>query len=733
MTDSKTLQITRRNFLQSSTAVSISFAFPFPILAKQDTSADAQSLTSWVTVSSDNVITILSPAAEMGQGSMTAIPMIFAEEFDADWKNVKIEFSPADDVIFKNPTSWVKGIMLTLGSSTVSGYYDAVRLYGAQARKVLMTTVADMWDVSLRELKTEPGVVIHKTSKRQLSYGEIIRHIKTVDQLPKITEAELKSEDDFRIIGSDIPRYDVPAKVNGSALYSIDVDLPDMLFATVLHSPVKGGVPIKVVNKAMIEKRPQILRVLKLPDAIAVVAETYQAAYLAEKELIIQWSQVEKLNNYDDKTGLAQHLAMVRDTNVKGMPIQQIGSLSDASKIEKKTYQAEYLSDYFYHAQLEPLNAVARVNSDKTVDVWAGTQAPTHCTRSVAAEMGIDVTKVNLHRTYLGGAFGRRGGQDHDFVIDAVQLSREMKRPVKVIWSREADVKIGRYKPIKAIKMRAAEDKDGKLVVWHHRTASDEALKQSDPYRYTQVGGWPVISSGGMEIDYDIDHILAEMLDPDTGVRAAPMRGIGGSVNKFAGECFLDEISLQKDIDPLDIRLALLSKHRTAQKVLNTVADMSGWREKIAGSGFGLAFQSAYYPTAYVVQVTVDEQSGIIHVPKVWVALDVGIAVHPKNIMAQIEGQIIFSISNVLNERITMTRGVVDQSNFHDYPIMRISEIPEIEVEILTRKNSKPLGVGDARCEIIPAAIGNAFTDLTGLRLRHLPFIPSRVKAVLKT
>lgn len=298
---------------------------------------------------------------------------------------------------------------------------------------------------------------------------------------------------------------------------------------------------------------------------------------------------------------------------------------------------------------------------------------------------------------------------------------------------READVKTGRYKPIKAIKMRAAEDKDGKLVVWQHRTASDEALKQSDPYRYKQVGGWPVISSGGMEIDYDIDHILAEMLDPDTGVRAAPMRGIGGSVNKFAGECFLDEIALQQGIDPLEIRLALLSKHDSAQRVLNTVADMSGWRKKKPGTGFGLAFQSAYYPTAYVVQVSVDEETGVIQVPKVWVALDVGIAVHPINIVAQIEGQIIFSISNVLKERITMTNGVVDQSNYHDYPIMRMSEIPEIEVEILTRENSKPLGVGDARCEVIPAAIGNAFTDLTGLRLRHLPFIPSRVRALLQT
>lgn len=733
MSDSQGMAISRRRFLQTSTGVCISFAFPLPVLGNRSSSDNDQALTAWVSVNSDNQITILSPAAELGQGSMTAIPMIFAEEFDADWDNVHVEFSPADDALFHNPTPWVKGIMLTLGSSAVSGYYDAVRLYGAQARKILLMSVAKYWQVPLSELETEAGVVVHRATSRRLSYGDIIAKVELIDALPDIKEGDLKADEDFRIIGSDIPRYDLPAKVNGSALYSIDVDLPGMLFATVTHSPVKGGVPLKVINRKAIEKLPEILRVVKLPDGVAIVSQTYEAAYLAEKELKIKWSQVEKLKGYNDRQGLEDHLAMVRNSKLKGMPIQKIGNVSEAWKGAAKKYEAEFLSDYIYHAQLEPLNSVARLNADNSVDVWAGTQAPTHCTRAVAAELGIDINKVNLHRTYLGGAFGRRGGQDHDYVIDAVQLSREMLKPAKVIWSREADVKTGRFKPIKAIKMQAGEDADGKLISWHHRTASDEALKQSDPYRYEKGGGWPVISSGGMEIDYDINHVLAEMLDPDTGVRAAPMRGIGGSINKFAGECFLDEITLQKGMDPLDIRLQLLSKHAIAKKVLNTVAKMSGWRKRHTGAGLGLAFQTAYYPTAYVVQVTVDLKTGVIHVPKVWVALDVGIAIHPKNIIGQLEGQIIFAISNVLKERITITNGVVDQSNFHDYPVMRMSDIPEIEVEVLTRSNSKPLGVGDSRCEIIPAAIGNGFSDLTGKRLRHLPFIPSRVMKSLNT
>lgn len=691
-------------------------------------------LTAWVHLGVDGTTTIASPAAELGQGSMTAIPMIFAEEFDADWSAVKIEFSAADDSVFYNPTSWVRGIMLTLGSSAVSGYYDAVRLHGAQARRMLLLSVARHWRVAMDELHTEAGVVIHAKTSRRMRYGEIVSQLDMVEEIPEVSESDLKAEKDFRIIGSDVPRYDLPEKVDGTARYSIDVALPGMLYATVLHSPVKGAVPIRVKNRKAIEGYAGVKKVVDLPDAVAVVATSYESAYLAEKQLEIEWSEVKKLRDYSDKSGLATHLAMVRDSKLQGMPIQQKGEIAKAEAMISRRYAAEYQADYLYHAHLEPLNAVARVSDDaRHVEVWAGTQAPTHCTRSIAAELGIDVQNVVLHRSYLGGAFGRRGGQDHDYVIDAVQLSRIMKSPVKAIWSREADVKAGRFKPIKAIVMEAGEDDSGRLISWRHRTASDEALKQSDPYRYEKGKGWPVISSSGMEIDYDIEHVLAEMLDPDTGVRAAPMRGIGGTVNKFAGESFLDEIAEKKNIDPLELRLQLLHEHESPRRVLETVAGMCNWRNRNRGDGLGLAFETAYYPTACVVQATLEQKSGRILVPRVWMAVDVGLAVHPHNIVGQIESQVIFTLSTVLKERISMTKGMVDQSNFHDYPIMRMSEIPEIEVAILTRENAKPLGVGDARCEPIPAAVANAFADLTGKRLRHMPFLPERVLGVLSS
>lgn len=722
----------RRDFLKTATGICFALSIPLPACATTENAVNSKALNAWVNVASDGTVTIASPAAEMGQGSMTAIPMIFAEEFDADWDSVEIEASPADDGVFHNPTWWVRGIMLTLGSSAVSGYYDSVRLQGAQARRILLASVSRHWRVPIEELITEPGVVVHKGSSRRISYGDIASCLELVAEVPEVSEKDLKREDQFRIIGSDIPRYDVPAKTNGTALYSIDIDLPGMLYATVMHSPVHGGAPRKISNRKEVEKITGVLKIVELADAVAVVARDYESAYLAEKQLKVEWSEVKKLGAYSDTAGLETHLAMVRDNSLKGMAIQEKGKLADASKKVNRTYSREYLSDYVYHAQLEPLNAVASVSENNSrVELWAGTQAPTHCNRSVAAELGIDVDRVVLHRTYLGGGFGRRGAQDHDFVIDAVKLSRLMKAPVKVIWSREADVKNGRFKPIKAIRLEAGEDSSGKLITWHHRTASDEALKQSDPYRYEKGKGWPVISSSGMDIDYDIENVLAEIVDPDTGVRAAPLRGIGGTVNKFAGESFIDEIAAKKNIDPLDLRLQLLHAHDSSRQVLNVVADMCSWRNRKRGQGLGMAFESAYYPTACVVETGLDRATGRIQVLQVWIALDVGVAVHPENIVGQVESQVIFTLGTVLMERITFDQGRVEQSNFHDYPVMRMADVPDIHVEIITRANSKPLGVGDSRCEPVPAAVANAFADLTGKRLRHMPFLPGRVLEAL--
>jgi len=732
MADTPTLVLNRRQFLAVGAGLCFSFVLPTPSIAGNSTKASEVMLNAWVRITHDNNIIIYSPAAEMGQGSLTSIPMIFAEELDADWDNVRIEVSPTNNEHFKNPTPWVYGVMLTLGSSAVSGYYNSVRLLGAQARAVLLRAAARHWQVNISSLSTKPSRVVHTTTGRQISYGDLAALVNVNEPVPKVTEASLKSEENFRIIGADLPRCDLPEKVNGSAQYSIDVDLPHMVYATVLHSPVNGAKVLGIKNLAEIKKRPHIIDVIILPGAVAVVANRYEAALNAEPYLQVEWSTVKKLQDFSDQQALRNLLSLVRDDDVKGFVVQEIGNVEQALKSAVKVWEREYFCDFVYHGQIEPLNAVASVNStDKTVTLWAGTQAPTYCVRAVADELGINKKQVTLHRMYLGGSFGRRGAQDHDYVVDAVRLSKRLQLPVKVIWTRTTDVRAGRFKPIKAISLRVAQDAEGKLVGWAHRTASDEPLKQSDPNRYSLSGGWPGISGSGLSIDYDIEHVKAEMIDPDIGVRMAPLRGVGATANKFAAESIIDEIALAQNEDPLKLRMALLNKHSVAQKVLTTVAQMSGWYGRKEGSGMGLAFDSTDYPTAYVVQVKLAKSSGIITVSKVWVALDVGVAIHPKNIASQIEGQIIYAISNTLKERITMTKGKVEQSNFFDYPILRINEIPDIEIKLLTRRGSKPSGVGDSRLATIPAAVANAFADLTGKRLRHMPFIPKRVSSVL--
>lgn len=728
--------LSRRQFIAGSAGIAFYFSLPLAGCSKSGPpDTQAAGFSAWVKIFPDNRITIVSPAAEMGQGSMTSIPMIFAEELDADWSQVSIEFSPADDEIFKNPTPWAWSVMMTLGSSAVSGYFDSVRLLGAQARRVLLNVAAGYWQVPVMELITEPSMVLHKPSGRHLSYGEIAEQMDEAVQLPEVTSADLKSPDRFRIIGKDIPRYDIPSKVKGESIYSIDVELPDMLYASIVRAPQRGSRPLRISNEAEVAALPGVLKLVLLADAVAILATGYQVALDAEKQLVVQWQPVDKLSGYNERSGLENHRQAVMDKRLQGLAWQQQGDVETAFKQADNVYEAEYQTEYLYHAQMEPLNAVANVTEDgKRVEVWAGTQVPTYCARSVAAALDIPVAQVKLHRTMLGGGFGRRAAQDQDYVVDAAILSKTMGKPVKAIWSREQDVRAARLKPVTAHYLRAGLDAGGKLVAWHHRLASDEAHKQADPYRYMNNKNWPVISGVGLETQYDIRHILAEVIDRDTGVRIAALRGIGGSLNKFASESFIDEIALRQRQDPLQFRIDLLADNPQAQGVLRKVSEMAGWSARDPGNGFGLAFgESGESWFGIIAQVDVDRETATVSVRKVWVALDVGLAVHPDNIKAQVESGVIYAISNTLKERISFANGAIEQSNFHDYPILRIDEIPDIETSIISRPDAKPTGVGDTTPVLVPAAIANGFAAATGKRIRHLPMTPDVVGKVLKS
>ena len=688
--------------------------------------------TAWVRIAPEGGITIMAPATEMGQGTMTSLAVIFAEELDADWNKVKVEWSPSDDKIYGSPLPLFFGMMITAASTAILAYYKNMRLYGAQARRVLLDAAAARLNVPVSELTTEPSVVVHAKSGKRLTYGEIASFATVPDTLPAVSEGDLKDPSKFRLIGHDLPRVDVASKTNGTAKYSIDVRLPNMAYATVVRAPVLGATPASV-NSDEISKMPGVLKVFQLPpDRVAVVARTYEAALAGERALKITWSKVAE-NEFDSDRALEEQSAMARDLTKAGVEIQARGDASAAMASAAKVYEAEYRTEFVYHAHMEPLNSVAWAkDGGKNVELWAGPQAPTHCVRSVAEALGIAPENVTLQRTYLGGGFGRRSAKDQDYVVDSALVSKEMGQPVKVIWSRESDVRFGRFKPITAQYLRAAEDKDGNLIAWHHRLVADEALEMTDPLRYEKGKEFPRISVTGIKTDYDFPNVHVEAVRKKLGVRMSAVRGVGSTVNQFAAESFVDEIASARGADPIEMRLGLLKNEPEQQAVLRAVADMAGWR-KSEKEGRGVSFVTnagTYLGT--IARVVVDRDTGVIRVPEIWIAADVGLAISPPNIDAQLQSAVIHSLSNLLKERITFKNGAVQQSNFYDYQVLRMSEAPEVHTHVVPSKRN-PVGIGDLGGIGVGPAVANAFFSATGKRLRQSPLLPERVLAVLRT
>ncbi len=686
----------------------------------------------WVRIAPDGVITIMAPAAEMGQGTTTALAVVFAEELDADWSKVAVEFSPADDAIYANPLPFFFGMMVTAASTAVMAYYKNMRLYGAQARRALLDVAANHLNVPASELTTEPSVVVHAKSGQRLSYGEIAGFATLPKTLPTISDKDLKDPSQFRLIGHEIPRLDIPPKTNGSAIYSIDIRLPNMVYATVVRAPVLGATPISV-NDAEVSKMRDVLKVMQLPpDRVAIAARTYEAALAAERALKITWSKIAQ-NEFDSDRAMEEQSAIARDLNKAGVQVQNTGDIVAALSGAAKVYKAEYRTEFVYHAQLEPLNSVSWVkDGGKSVDVWAGSQTPTHLTRSVAEALGISPENVLLHRTYLGGGFGRRSAQDHDWAVDSALVSKELGQPVKVIWSRESDVRFGRFKPMTAQYLQAAEDSNGRLIAWHHRLVADEALAMTDPLRFEKGKEFPRISTTGIHTDYDFPNILVEAVRNKLGVRMSAVRGVGSTVNQFAAESFVDEIAIARGDDPVEMRLDLLRKSPDEQEVLRAVASMAGWKKgEKGGRGVSYVTNAGTY-MATIARVTVDRNTGVISVPEIWIAANVGVPVSPRNLDAQLQSAVIHSLSNLLKERITFKNGAVQQSNFYDYQVLRMSEAPEVHTHVVPSARN-PVGIGDLGGIGVGPAVANAFFSATGRRLRQSPFLPERVLAVLKT
>ena len=714
--------LTRRGFLGGAAGLSFAVAFGadgLSLMSAAEAKAKARNVGAWVRISPDNSIVIITPAAEMGQGSMTSVPTALAEELDADWSKVTLEMAPAEPAIYGYASWGGRKSMGIYGSFAVMRYFTPVRIAGAQVRRLLLMNAAAKWGVDIAELKTEPSVVVHPPSGRRLTYGEIAVFAKIPAEMPVIAKSDLKKKSEFRIIGHSVPRRDIPEKVDGSAQYSIDVQLPGMVYASTLHAPVQLAKPGSW-NDAEIKSLKGVIDVVKLETGVAVVAATFEQVIAARENLDVTWVKGAQAEGFDSESTLETAYSKIAEASGgNARTINKKGDADAAFGRAAKIYKANYRSDYGYHAQMEPLNGVARFNAaGDEVEVWAGTQAPGSARQQIAGALGFKTSQVNLHQLYLGGGFGRRS--TFDYAIEPALIARAIGRPVKMIWTREEDLAYAMFRPQTLQCLEAALDKSGKVAGWRHCVIGD---------------GKRLISSG-IKLDkyYGIANQNIELRGASHGIRLRHWRAVAHSFNIFAIESLVDEMAVKEGMDPFAFRRQRMAMTPKANLVFDTVEKMSDWtakRPKDRALGLSVTERSGSLG-AGVVEISLDRQSGVIRVHKVWVAIDSGVIVQPEMARHNVESGIIFGVSGALKERATVTDGAVDQSNFHDYEVLRMSEAPEeYHVEFIDR-DTKPTGIGEIGNPFVAAAIANAFHALTGKRLYHMPFTPDRVLQALK-
>jgi len=722
----------RRDFLGAAAGLTFALTIAPDALSLIDEAfADAPDSSApyapnvWLKIAPDGTITMVSPAAEMGQGSFTSLPVIIAEELDADWTKVRPVFpTDWDDKKYGNPG--YNYTFQTSASASVTGYFTSLRIAGAQARRVLLEAVAAKWAVPVAELSTEPSVVMHKSSGRRIGYGEIAAFAKVPEKLPAIEEADLKPVENFRLIGTDIARIELPLKVTGKARYGMDVQVPGMVYAAVLQSPYPGGAPVQV-DDARARAVPGVTDIFKLPGGVGVIGTTVEGTQAAKNLLRVSWSDAPGAR-LDSERALEDLGAIGRDKSRDGVAYEKTGDAKAAMTSAKSVFRGEYRTRYVYHAQMEPMNATAAVSADgQSAEIWVGTQASTSLLNGVARLLQTERSKITLHQQFLGGGFGRRG--NHETVYDAVRLAKAAGKPVKLIWTREDDLTFGKFRPMTAHHIEAGFDAGGKLVAWHHRIVAESVLAfvSGDPTPRQDR----IVMKGSPAVQYPVANKLAEHVIEDRGARLSPWRGVGNGHNAFAIESFVDEMAKEFGKDPVAFRLELSEGVPRMQHLIRVVAEMSDWTRKHNGTALGIGTMVKDDTLAAgVAEVSLDRATGKIKVHNFWAAVDAGIAVQPRNLAAQTEGSIVYALGSVLREKITIKDGRVLQSNYSDYEVARMSDVPNIEIKIVSTAN-KPTGGGEEGVPLVACAVGNAIAALTGVRLRELPFSPDHVRGAL--
>jgi len=705
----------RREFLKTGAAVGggllVSWYLPLPSAGAERAAAGENqvALNAFVRIGTDESVTVIASHSEMGQGVYTSLPMLLNEELEADWSKIRVEAAPVDKV-YNHP---IFGMQMTGGSTTSPAEWERYRKMGALARTMLVAAAAQQWKVDAASCQVEKGVVLHRATGQRATYGSLAN---AAAQLTPPAEVKLKDAKSFTLIGKPTRRLDTPSKTNGSAQFGLDVSLPGMLTAVVARPPVFGGKVAKFdASEAL--KVPGVKAVEQVESGVAVIAERFWPAKVGRDKLVVEW-------DLGPNAGMSTE-QMTRDfaeqAKSPGVVAKKTGDPEGALKTAAKTITAEYDVPYLAHAMMEPLNCVVDLHADGC-EIWTGTQFETVDRANAAQVAGLPPEKVQIHTTLLGGGFGRRANPASDFVREAVHVAKVAKAPVKVVWTREDDLQGGWYRPMWHDRFVAGLDANGEPLAWTH-TIVGQSIMQGTLFEAFGIkdGVDSTSVEGAADLLYGVPNLLVDLHSPKIGVPVQWWRSVGHSHTGFSVEAFLDEVAHAGGKDPYELRRKLLANQPRMLAVLDLAAQKANWGAKLpAGVGRGIAGHFSF--DSYVAQVVEASvaKDGAVRVHRVVCAVDCGTVINPDTVKAQMEGGIVFGLTAALKTEITLKNGRVEQTNFHDYQMLRIFESPKIEVYIVP-SNANPTGVGEPGVPPVAPALANAIFAVTGKRIRRLP------------
>jgi isoquinoline 1-oxidoreductase beta subunit len=723
LSSARGLRLGRRDFLKAGAALGAGLTLGVYLREVSAQDAKAAALpdpSAFVRIGRDNSVTVISKHVEMGQGTYTGLATLVAEEIDASWAQIKVEGAPADNKRYNN-LSWGP-IQGTGGSSSIANSFTQMRQAGAAARAMLVSAAAARWNVPASSITVRDGVVSHASGKKA-QFGELAD---AAAALPVPTAVALKDPKDFVYIGKRAPRKDAHAKSNGTARFTQDVQLPDMLVAVVAHAP-RFGATLKSVDWSATQKINGVRTVVEMPAGVAVLATHFWAAKKGRDALKIEW---------DESTAFRQSSADILADYRKlaatpGTVARNDGDATKALAGAARTLEASFEFPYLAHSAMEPLNCVVKLDAD-ACEVWNGEQFQTVDQGAVAEVVGLKPEQVKINMLFAGGSFGRRANPASDYVREAAYIAKalaitgKLGVPVKMVWTREDDTRGGYYRPLYLHTLKAGLDADGNVIAWQHRIVGQSILTGTPMAGMMKDGVDPTSVEGAATLPYAIPNLYVDLHSPKLGVPVQWWRSVGSTHTAFSTETFIDELALAAKKDPVAYRRALLSKQPRHLGVLELAADKAGWSKPLAAGkpgekrGRGVAVHESFDTyVAEIAEVTV-KKDGSFTVDRVVCAVDCGIAVNPDVVRAQMEGGIGYGLSAALHGAITLKDGAVEQSNFHDYPPLRIAEMPQIEVYIVP-STEKPTGVGEPGTPVIAPALANALAAATGKRPRSLP------------